>query len=260
MKPENDNHVVSYLTLRRWIGILGIGLPWACWIANAIANGLDLLNNPRFAILGPVSSYESVGNLKSSISHFYYTVSAPLFIGILVTVAIFLFCYTGYQPKPTDKWRWITDKLVSTVAGISALGIVIFPTSSKEPIQDNLFVFTTTELVGWIHYGSAALFLIMMATFCLVNFRRRNKEGDFGKGDHDLLYRWCGWIILGSIGIVFVYGFLLDDYLEINFPITFLFEAVALTAFGTAWLVKGRITDADAVQETTKFLKSISPS
>lgn len=260
MKPENDNYVVSYLTLRRWIGILGIGLPWACWIANAIANGLDLLNNPRFALLGPIDSYEPVGNLKSSISHFYYTASAPLFIGIIVTVAIFLFCYTGHKPKPTHKWRWITDNRVSRVAGISALGIVVFPTSSTETIQDNLFVFTTSELIGWIHYGFASLFLIMMATFCLVNFRRTDKEVGFGNDKHELLYRWCGWTILGSITIVFVHGFFLENYFYISFPVTFVFEAVALTAFGIAWLVKGRIADSGAVQETTKLIKSIAPS
>lgn len=218
------------------------------------------MNNPRFALLGPIESYEAVGNLKSSISHFYYTASAPLYIGIIVTVAIFLFCYTGHPRKSGEKLSWISDRLVTRVAGISALGIVVFPTSSTEPIQDNLFVFTTSELIGWIHYGSAALFLMMMATFCLVNFRRRGKEGDFGKDEHDLLYRWCGWIILRSIGVVFVNGFFLEDYLEIYFPVTFLFEAVALTAFGTAWLVKGKITDADAVQETTKLIKSITPS
>lgn len=260
MKPENDNYVVSYLTLRRWIGILGIGLPWACWVANAIANKLDLLNNPRFALLGPIDKYDSFGNLKSSISHFYYTASAPLYIGIIVTVAIFLFCYTGYPPKSGEKWSWISDRLVTRVAGIAALGIVVFPTSSTEPIQDNLFVFTTSELIGWIHYGWAAVFLMMMATFCLVNFRRKGREGTFGNDGHDLLYRWCGWIILVSLAIVFVHGFFLEDHLAINFPVTFVFEAVALTAFGTAWLVKGRIEDAEAVKETTKLIKAITTS
>jgi len=259
MIEEEDKHVVSYLTLRRWIGILGIGLPWACWIANGTINCLNLLNNHKLVVLGSICRYEPEENLKSSISHFYYTASGPLFIGIIVTVAIFLFCYKGHQPKSTDKWRWISDGRVTTLAAISALGIVVFPTASVEPIPDNIFVFTTTELIGWIHYISAAVFFIMMTVLSLVNFRRRG-DGDFGTGDHDLLYRWCGWIILISISIVFVYGFFLKEHLNWKLPVTFIFEALALTAFGTAWLVKGRIDDAIAVQKITEFFKSIIPS
>lgn len=259
MIQREDKHVVSYLTLRRWIGILGIGLPWACWVANGTINSLNLLNNQKLVFLMPDYHYKSDGNLKDSISHFYYTAAGPLFIGIIVTVAIFLFCYKGHQPKPKDKFKWITDGRVTTLAAISALGIVVFPTASTEPILDNLFVFTTTKLVGWIHYISAALFFIMMAVLCLVNFRRRGDKGDFGTDKHDLLYRWCALVILGSITIVFVYGLFLEEHLKWGLPITFIFEAVALTAFGTAWLVKGRIDDAKAVQQTTKFFESISP-
>lgn len=255
---EKDLHVVSYLTLRRWIGILGIGLPWACWVANGVVNELNLLNNSNLAILGPICEYEAKANLKSSISHFYYTASAPLFIGILVTVAIFLFCYKGHEPKPNDKWRWISDKRVTKLAGFAAIGIVVFPTSSKEPITDNFFIFTASELVGYLHYGSAAIFFILMAVLCFVNFRRRGGKGSFGSGDHDLLYRRCGGMILGSIAIVFIYGLFFEKHLKINLPITFVFEAVALAAFGTAWLVKGKLEEAEAIQKVTKFLKSIT--
>jgi hypothetical protein len=259
MNNDDDKHVVSYLTLRRWIGILGIGLPWACWIANGTINCLNLLNNPKLVVLGTICLYEPEENLKSSISHFYYTVSGPLFIGIIVTVAIFLFCYKGHKLKSTDRWSWITDGRVTTLAAIAALGIVVFPTDSVDPIPDNLFVFTTTPTIGWIHYISAAVFFIMMAVLCLVNFRRRG-NGNFGTGDHDLVYRSCGWIILSSIAIVFIYGFFLKEHLNWKFPVTFIFEAVALTAFGTAWLVKGRIDDALAVKKTAEFIKSIIPS
>lgn len=103
-----DSHVISFRTLRRLIGVLGILLPWACWAANALVNNLDLLNNKKLAILSGTNPYMPLGNLKSSISHFYYTASAPLFIGIIVTVAIFLFCYKGYDyQKDRDKTPWL---------------------------------------------------------------------------------------------------------------------------------------------------------
>ena len=257
-QPEKDMHVISYLTLRRWIGILGIALPWACWIANGIVNKMNLLNNPDLAILGPICEYRAEENLKSSISHFYYTASAPLFIGTLVTVAIFLFCYNGHNPKPNDKLIWITDKRVTTLAGIAALGIVVFPTSSEEPITDNFFIFTASEIVGYLHYGSAAIFFILMSILCFVNFRRRGEKGSFGSGEHDQLYKWCGRIILVSIAIVFIYGFFLEKVIKISLPITFIFEAFALAAFVTAWLVKGKLEEAETIRKASIFFKSLS--
>lgn len=236
-----DAHVISFRTLRRLIGVLGILLPWACWAANALVNNLDLLNNKKLAILSGTNPYMPMGNLKSSISHFYYTASAPLFIGIIVTVAIFLFCYKGYDyQKDRDKTPWLSDRRVCTLAAIFALGIVIFPTGEDFFISDSLYVFTVTHAVGIVHYVFAGLFFLAIAILCLVNFRRKEHKEQFGHDKHDLFYRICGWVIIGSIVFIFVYHRFLEAYLAFEWPVTFVFEAIALTAFGLAWLLKGK--------------------
>lgn len=239
---ENPN-LISFLTLRRWIGILGIGLPWACWIANGVINGLDLLNNPKLTTLPSGFTYQPESNIKSSISHFYYTASAPLFIGVLITVAIFLFSYKGYPPKKDEKFPFITDNLITSLAAIFALGIAIFPTGSSAPISDNLFIFTAAPLLGTVHYLSAALFFILMAILCLVNFRRKGLLASFGRSSVDWVYVTCGWTILASLLLIALFSFVWKDLIPSHWPTTFILEAVALTAFGAAWLVKGKIKE-----------------
>lgn len=243
MGQTYDTHVMSNQYMSKVVGVLGIILPWACWATNALVNWLDLLNNSNLVTLGPISNYSPESNLKASISHFYYTASAPLFIGIVVTVAVFLFSYKGSKKKPTGKLKWITDDLVTTWAAIFAFGLVIFPTGADEFIPDNLFVFTTTKLVGLFHNLFAGSFFILMAVLCLVNFRR--KENQESTGDkYDLLYRICGWLILSSIASVLVFRLLVTDYLNFGLPVIFILETIALAAFGTAWLVKGEIDKA----------------
>ena len=100
MNPTQVSQVISFRALRNLIGLLGMLLPWACWLANVVVNRFNLLNNKKLALLGSVGTYEPGDDLKSSISHFYYTAAGPLFIGILVTVSIFLFCYRGYPYEP----------------------------------------------------------------------------------------------------------------------------------------------------------------
>lgn len=243
-QEEAPTQVVSHLALRKLIGLLGMLLPWACWAANALVNGLDLLNNDQLAILGTSEQYVPLCNLKESISHFYYTASAPLFIGIIVSVALFLFCYKGYDfNKERDYSSFLSDRVVCTVAAVAALGIVIFPTGEDQFIKDSLFIYTVTKSVGYVHYAFAALFFICIAVLCLVNFRRQESKADFGKGEFDLLYKICGWLIIGSISVIFIYGVFFKDRWALDLPVTFLLEAVALTAFGVAWLVKGKVQE-----------------
>ncbi|MBN9352200.1 MAG: hypothetical protein J0H55_16090 [Chitinophagaceae bacterium] len=98
MKTANDSYLISYHALRRLIGILGILLPFLCWGVNAFVNYLNLLNNPGLVDISQSQVYEAGADLKSSVSHFYYTTAGPMFTGILITVSIFLFCYNIILP------------------------------------------------------------------------------------------------------------------------------------------------------------------
>jgi hypothetical protein len=241
MNPTQVSQVISFRALRNLIGLLGMLLPWACWLANIVVNRFNLLNNKKLALLGSVGTYKPGDDLKSSISHFYYTAAGPLFIGILVTVSIFLFCYRGYSYEPhRDRSVWLSDRRVTFLAAIFALGIVIFPVGEDTFIPDSLFIFTATGIIGQAHYVFAALFFIAISVLCLVNFRRKETQEQFGRDRHDRLYLICGWVMLGSMAFIVIYHQLVAPHWAWNWPVTFVFETVALTAFGIAWLVKGK--------------------
>src|SRR5665213_3324723 len=99
-KRNESQYVISYLTLRRSIGILAIALPLVLLI------GFLLLN---------------IGcSLPPSISHYFYTSLGSYFTGTLCAVSLFLFSYNGPENA---------DRRASFFASVCALFIVFFPTN-----------------------------------------------------------------------------------------------------------------------------------
>lgn len=98
-KPEPPI-IVSYLTLRRVVGILGVALPivlatWGFLLCNCL-------------------------ELRPSISDYYGLRTRDVLVGTLFTVAWFLLTYQGYERK---------DDIAGNLACIFALGVALFPTS-----------------------------------------------------------------------------------------------------------------------------------
>ncbi len=92
--------VISYLSLRIAVGILGIAFPIVMAAGYWIADG---------------------EGIRTSISSYYHTGMRDLFVGILCAVALFLFSYIGYEKK---------DNVAGDLAAIFALGVAFFPVSS----------------------------------------------------------------------------------------------------------------------------------
>ncbi|MBX2901850.1 MAG: hypothetical protein KF775_19530, partial [Cyclobacteriaceae bacterium] len=238
--PATNNYVISYHTLRQLIGILGIALPFLCWGVNGFVNESNLLNHPTFVNTDFSYAYESGANLKSSISHFYYTTAGPLFTGILITLAIFLFCYQGHAKKrDQDRFAWLSDGLLSRFAAICALLIVVFPTGSDERMNDNIHIFVSSDSVGTLHLVFAALFFVAMSVFCIVNFRRRNDK-TFRKDAEGKIYLSCGLGILSMLLILLVSMLTEDTDKPSTSNFVFWMETIMLILFGIAWLVKGK--------------------
>lgn len=247
-----NNHLISYRTLRQLIGVLGILLPFLCWGVNALVNRLGLLNNPLLVNTEVSAVYTPGADLKSSISHFYYTAAGPLFTGILITVAIFLFCYTGYPMKKTDdRFAWLTDRRLAAFAASFALGIVFFPTGSTTKIKDNIHTYVSSEQAGNLHFGFAALFFLAMSLMSLINFRRlpqkkmlRDAEGK--------VYLICGWGMLCCLLLLFVSVFINNsgDWLWGRF--IYIMEVIMLLLFGIAWLVKGKSIPTEFILQKLK--------
>lgn len=249
MRSKNNVYLISYRTLRQWIGVLGILLPLLCWGVNTFVNHFDLLNNSLFIDTSQTAVYIAGADLKPSISDFYYTASGPIFTGILITVAIFLFCYAGYpENKKEDRFSWLTDRRVSAFAACSALGIVTFPTGSVQKITDNIHNYVSSPQAGTLHLIFAALFFLSMATMSIVNFRRHphkelimNAEGK--------LYLTCGVGIVVCILILGIHQVVPGGEGWLWGKFVYIMEVIMLLFFGIAWLTKGKSIPTEFVLE-----------
>ena len=94
---------VSYLTLRRVVGVLGIGLPviLALW---------------GFALCQCIE-------IQPAISDYYSLRTRDAFVGILFVLGWFLFAYRGYERK---------DDIAGDLACFFALGVALFPNSGAQ--------------------------------------------------------------------------------------------------------------------------------
>ncbi len=125
----NSRQIISYLTLRKVIGLLGLLFP-------------ILLSLGCFA-LGDCKE------IPASISHYYHTNMGDVFVGILFAIGLFLFSYKGYDA---------IDSIMGTLGCVFALGVALFPTeSSIEAIRSMHFV-SAALLFGVLSYFSLVLF------------------------------------------------------------------------------------------------------
>jgi uncharacterized membrane protein YwaF len=218
-----DRYSVSYLTLRKMIGILGILLPTVCVAFGMLFGGLEL---------------------QGSISAYYHTNVRDFFVGLLVCVGLFMSTYGGY-----DK----IDRAVSWILSISAVGIALFPCRLDPTIWDKVSIFQLNPAVSnMIHLISAGTFFLTLAfnSFFLFTKTTPNKPMTSEKEKRNLIYRICGIVIFACCILDVIYvKFVSGD----NGAIVF-FETIMLYAFGTSWLVKGETILKDKVIVTeSKF-------
>lgn len=229
--------VIAFYTMQKTIGWLGMLLPFILWLFNAIINNSGILNNKDYFILPCICNYDPGVALKSTISHFYYTSVGVIFTGVLCAVALYLISYKGYSKE--DK-EWLTDNRVTNTAGIMAFLVALFPTATDYDINDNLKVFISGDITGYIHIGSALVFFSALAIMCLVNFRRTSKHGVYKSIKETWLYTVCGITIIGCLIAIIIYKKFFANENNIQLPIIYWFETVALIAFGISWLHKGK--------------------
>ncbi|MFZ1307002.1 MAG: hypothetical protein WAR80_14255 [Ferruginibacter sp.] len=252
-KNNNDNLIVSYLAIRKAIGWLGLLLPFILLIGNYVVNNLDILNSNFFIRTDCYKcneSYVSAGSFKFSISHYYYSTVGELFTGVMCAVALFMFCYKGHKLRPGEKG--LTDSAMANLAGVFALGVVVFPTASTNCITDNMRIFLSSDNTGHIHFAFACLFFITLAVMSMVNFRRTEVRKDFGKLKNHKTYLLCGIIMLACLALIAIYSIWIQPmqigWLDKTHPV-FCLEAIALIAFGTSWLIKGKLDLPAAIKK-----------
>ena len=201
--------VISYLVLRRFIGFLGIGLPLVLAIGGWWVFSLGI---------------------QSSISAYYHTPMGDVFVGTLCAIGVFLMSYKGYERK---------DDIAGDLACIFAIGVALVPTApdlGATPLQ---------ELMGTIHLVFASAFFLTLAWFSLFLFTKSDPSlpPTPRKRQRNAVYRLCGILMLLCLaGIVLVK--IVPGFGQSGNPVYWL-EALAITAFGLSWLVKGEAILAD---------------
>ena len=200
-KNEDGTRVlVSYLTLRRVVGSLGVLLP------VLLAVGCFVLG--------------ACTELQDSISDYYATEMRDVFVGILFAIGWFLFSYRGYERK---------DDIAGYLACLFALGVALFPTTSEsKAIHTAHFVSAT------------ALFLVLSYfSLCLFTKTKKDASPSPEKEIRNGVYVACGVTILVCItSIALYFAFLRNTSVAAIKPVFWL-ESLALWAFGWAWFVKG---------------------
>lgn len=202
----NTSLVISYLSLRRIVGVIGISLPFVLAIGNLLlgSNGIE-----------------------KTMSAYYHTRMGDVFVGSLFAIAVFLMTYQGWD------WR---DNLAGDIAGISAIGVALFPVA---PELDTL---TMTQIVcDLLHAAFAALFFFALAYFCLVLFKKFSPDQPptAAKLKRNQVYTVCGYAIVICVVLIGVQYVLMHLGWLAELRFVFWLEALAIVAFGVSWFVKG---------------------
>ncbi len=196
--------LISYLVLRRAVGLIGMALPFV------LALGKLLLEGP---------------GLQSSLSSYYYTAMRDVFVGSLCAIAVFLWSYRGYDRR---------DDLTGNLAGLAAIGVALFPTTPDVGATER------DRLIGALHLGSAAILFLCLAYFSLVLFRQSDQQQPtLEKHQRNQIYATCGYTILICIALIGLIALLPAALPLKQLTPIFWLESTAIIAFGISWFTKG---------------------
>ncbi|HEU4367625.1 MAG TPA: DUF998 domain-containing protein [Methylomirabilota bacterium] len=203
--PSDPNLVLSYLGLRKAVGIIGIALPFV------LAFGRMLLEGP---------------GIRTSISSYYHTAMGDVFVGSLCAIGVFMISYRGYER---------VDDIAGDLACVFAIGTALFPTTP------DLNITSRDRLVGSVHWVCAALLFLTLAFFSLALFRKTDprRPPTRRKRQRNVVYTVCGYTMLACLALIGVVALLPDTSPVRGLAPIFWLEASAVVAFGISWLTKG---------------------
>ena len=197
---------VAYTFLQRLVGGIAIGLPFVVAIGNYALGGDEL---------------------EGSISAYYYTPMGNVFVGALCALGVF---FLSYQHKPLPGYE--LDNRLSYGASAAAIGVALFPTAEHEADA-----WTGEWLVSTTHLVCACALFLLLAFFSLKLFTKteKGKVISDAKRKRNVVFRVCGWIIVGTIVLVIVSN-IVDP--PDSWNSLFWLEALGVVSFGVSWLVK----------------------
>lgn len=203
---------------------------------------------PFTLILGSLTT--NLTPYRTSISAHYYAPNfGAVFVGGLYAISVFLLCYKGYPKRPdayahplmrTAMGRpaevWLTDRSVTSPAGLGAIGTALFPTCIDVTLQP-----IGVGCTEGGHLAFAALFLVALTSMSRFRFARSDTPKaawDPEKRRDNAIHTTCGLVMAGCLALI-----ALDAVTHLfgrGSHAVFWLEAVAVWAFAASWLVKGR--------------------
>lgn len=235
---------LSHLGLRQFVGWLGLALPVLLWLGS-------------YAF--PLQAGAGWGSSISA--HYWAPHLGDLFVGTLCTIGFFLCFYQGYPHEPSahhlGKGRWaladwlaahVSDRMVTTVAGLGALVTALIPTPEPMP-GCPAPCDAALQLMRALHWTGAAVFLGALAWLSVFHFTRSSLPPDRWP-DHERRARRRERRIHVTLGLVMAGALVAILPVSVlglgtcpepgGYGSIFWLEALAVTAFGASWLVKGK--------------------
>ena len=209
--PPNQQLVISYVRLRQALGYVAIAMPFV------LAFGAWIVERIPWA---------------DSVSAYYYTSMRDVFVGTMVAIGVFLFCYRGYD------WQ---DNVLTNAAGVAATGIGLLP---MEPHYSKVLIERHRDLEGpncyvphgflGYHFYAVAVFFAIISYMVIFQFTKTDGVAvTAAKRARNRVYIVCGVIMLVCFGAI---GLLKWRAPETAIVIP---ETAAIVAFAIAWLTKG---------------------
>ena len=220
--PLDDELIISYLTLRKAVGVLGLLMP------------IIVRVGARY--------FEQIPS-NTSISAYYYTGMRDVFVGTLAAIGVFLFCYRGPDKQ---------DNILTNIAGACAVAIGLLPTEPEyHPLILAKFPQLLTDIcyrnhgpLGFHIYVVGAFFLII-SYLTIFRFTKSTQPNiTERKKSRNKVYIACGVVMVICIVLIVIIK-LRDMTSSIFWP-----ETVAIVAFGIAWLTKGHAILKDRGEQT----------
>lgn len=186
----------SYFAQRKAVGLIGIMLPFVLLAGNYLFFEGEIV--------------------LPTISQYYHSPMRDVFVGALISIAVFLFFYSGYGKQ---------DRIAGILTGFLALGVVFFPTSQSE-ISGG----------GEMHGVFAISLFASLALISIFDFPRKRPGNQ--KQFTDTLQIICGIVILSCVMAVGLY-YATRGFAKSEGCFVFIAESIALIAFGISWYTEG---------------------
>lgn len=192
-----ENSAMTYRRLRALIGWVGLSLPVVLLAAGLID-----------------------GHVLQSLSAYYYTEVGPCFTGTLCVIGVFLLAYRFGDAA--------VENLVTTAAGVAALGVAFFHAAPPNPTP-------AQSVLAAVHLTCAGVLFALLGAIAVFLFP---SDVPASKAWQAHLFRGLGFTIWAAIVAMVVLNLLVPEFYR-RTHLFFWLESVCVVAFAVSFILKG---------------------